>query len=322
MDNPTGWDIPALAVLGPTASGKSAFGLWLASQGYPIEIISLDSALVFRDMDIGSAKPSLDERAQVAHHLIDVIDPVESFSAADFINHATRLIPEIRGRGRVPVILGGTMMYFKALVSGIDDLPPANPEIRAEIEHLAQSQGWPAVHQLLAEVDPQAAARLKPNDSQRLQRALEVFRITGIPLSNFHQRETKPPATLPILSVEPSDRSVLHARIAKRFLLMLEDGFLDEVDALKAKYPTLHPGMPSVRCVGYRQAWAHLAGEINHEEMIEQGVAATRQLAKRQFTWLRSTAGKAVVDPLQPDWMVKCKPLVDAWFSDLSVALG
>lgn len=301
--------IPALAVLGPTASGKSALGLWMADQGFPIEIISLDSALVFRDMNIGTAKPTPQELAMVPHHLIDIISPSDTFSAAEFVTECHALIADIRARGKVPVILGGTMMYYKTLISGIDDLPTANVDIRQAIEQQALLEGWPAIHAQLAAVDPVTAQRLKPNDSQRLQRALEVFQITGKPLSSFHQRDQQADALIPTLAIEPSDRSVLHKRIENRFHTMLEQGLIEEVIELRHNH-VLDETMPSMRCVGYRQVWEHLHGQITRAEMIDRGVAATRQLAKRQITWLRSTANKEVVDPLQADWLVSVKPWI------------
>lgn len=301
--------IPAVAVLGPTASGKSALGLWMADQGFPIEIISLDSALVFRDMNIGTAKPTPQELAMVPHHLIDIISPSDTFSAAEFVTECHALIADIRARGKVPVILGGTMMYYKTLISGIDDLPTANAEIRHAIEQHALAEGWPAIHARLAAVDPVTAQRLKPNDSQRLQRALEVFQITGKPLSSFHQRDQQADALIPTLAIEPSDRGVLHKRIENRFHTMLEQGLIEEVIELRHNH-VLDETMPSMRCVGYRQVWEHLHGQITRAEMIDRGVAATRQLAKRQITWLRSTANKEVVDPLQADWLVSVKPWI------------
>ncbi|HEX4878941.1 MAG TPA: tRNA (adenosine(37)-N6)-dimethylallyltransferase MiaA [Limnobacter sp.] len=299
--------IPALAVLGPTASGKSALGLWMAERGLPIEIISLDSALVFKDMDIGTAKPSASELAMVPHHLVDIITPSETFSAADFLAHTAVLVRDIRARGKVPVILGGTMMYFKALVSGMDDLPAADPDVRHALELEACELGWPALHARLAELDPITAARLKPHDSQRIQRALEVQRLTGRPLSSFHLREQQVPAQLPILSIEPSDRAVLHKRIEQRFIGMLSEGLIEEVVELRHKY-VLSPSMPSMRCVGYRQVWEHLHGACDRDTMIAKGIAATRQLAKRQITWLRSTANKTVVDPLDGNWLARIEP--------------
>lgn len=301
--------IQALAILGPTASGKSALGLWMATQGMPIEIISLDSALVFKDMNIGTAKPTAQELATVAHHLIDIISPSDVFSAADFVGMTHALISDIRARGHVPVILGGTMMYYKALVSGIDDLPAANAEVRAAIERQALEQGWPAVHAQLAQVDPVTAQRLAPNDSQRLQRALEVYTLTGKPLSSFHQRTHQNQALLPTLSIEPSDRKVLHARIEQRFEDMLKQGLVEELIDLRHRY-VLDASMPSMRCVGYRQVWEYLHGGCTYDDMVQRGIAATRQLAKRQITWLRSTEHKQVVDPLQRGWMDEAKPWI------------
>ncbi|MCE2745734.1 MAG: tRNA (adenosine(37)-N6)-dimethylallyltransferase MiaA [Burkholderiales bacterium] len=301
--------IPALAVLGPTASGKSALGLWMADQGFPIEIISLDSALVFRDMNIGTAKPSPQELALVPHHLIDIITPSDTFSAAEFVEQCRALIADIRARGKVPVILGGTMMYYKTLVSGMDKLPAANAEVRKAIEQQAFEQGWPAIHAQLAQVDPIIAQRLKPNDSQRLQRALEVFQITGQPMSSFHQRDQQADLRIPTLSIEPSDRAVLHRRIESRFLDMLSQGLVEELVGLRHKY-VLDESMPSMRCVGYRQVWEYLHGQSSRRQMIDRGVAATRQLAKRQITWLRSTANKEVVDPLQPNWLESVRPWI------------
>ena len=301
--------IQALAILGPTASGKSALGLWMAQQGMPIEIISLDSALVFKDMNIGTAKPTTQELATVPHHLIDIISPSEVFSAADFVGMTHSLIADIRARGHVPVILGGTMMYYKTLVSGMDDLPPADTEVRQAIEQQALEQGWPAVHARLAEVDPVTAQRLAPNDSQRLQRALEVYTLTGKPLSSFHNRGQHDQAQLPTLSLEPSDRKILHARIEQRFLDMLNQGLVEEVIELRHRY-VLDASMPSMRCVGYRQVWEYLHGQSTYDEMVQRGIAATRQLAKRQITWLRSTEHKQVVDPLQSSWVEAVRPWI------------
>lgn len=306
-DSPTPVTIPALAILGPTASGKSALGLWMAEQGFPVEIISLDSALVFRGMDIGTAKPTPQELAAVPHHLIDIISPSDSFSAADFVQACHILINDIRARGKVPLILGGTMMYFKTLVSGLDALPPANPAIREAIERQAAEHGWPAVHAELSRVDPVTAARLKPNDSQRLQRALEVYQLTGQPLSSFHLRESKPDALIPTLSIEPSDRAVLHKRIEARFLDMLKMGLVEELIELRHHH-VLDERMPSMRCVGYRQVWEYLHGQGTYQDMTQRGIAATRQLAKRQITWLRSTHPRQLVDPLQPNWMADIRP--------------
>lgn len=294
--NPSAQCLPAVAILGPTASGKTGLALTLAEQGYPVEIISLDSALVYRDMNIGTAKPSAQELAAVPHHLVDIISPMAVFNASEFAEHCLRLIQEIRARNKVPLIVGGTMMYFKTLVSGMDDLPAANPILRAQIEANAQRLGWPALHAQLQALDPPTAARLKPTDAQRIERALEVVLGTGRPLSDYHTRGDRQLYSLPTLSLEPADRGLLHDRIGRRFADMLSAGFLEEVKQLRTRYP-LNPELPSMRCVGYRQAWMHLEGQLSASEWIEAGVAATRQLAKRQLTWLRSIEYKQVVDP-------------------------
>jgi tRNA dimethylallyltransferase len=287
-----------LGLAGPTASGKTALALALARR-WPVEVVSVDSALVYRGMDIGTAKPSAAEQAAVPHHLLDVIGPEQSTSAAQFVADARRLIDEIRARGRWPLLVGGTMMYFKALVDGIDAMPPADPAIRAQIDAEAERLGWPALHAQLAEVDPVTAARLPPTDSQRIQRALEVWRASGTPLSTLHQRAQReaPPADGVLIALEPASRAWLHARIAQRFDAMLQDGFLDEVRRLRAN-PALHLGLPSMRCVGYRQAWEALDARDppNLDDIRERGIAATRQLAKRQITWLRSMTHRQVVE--------------------------
>lgn len=288
----------ALAIFGPTASGKTALALDLA-QHRRIEIISIDSALVYRDMDIGTAKPTAAERAAVAHHLIDIRNPDQSYSAADFAQDTKRLMGEIAARGAVPVLVGGTMMYHKALVWGLDDLPAADSVVRERIEARALQLGWPALHAELAAVDATTAARLAPRDSQRIQRALEVFELTGRPLSSFHQRGDQPLIQLAVVSLEPEDRSLLHARIAQRFADMLKAGFVAEVEGLRQRW-TLHAGMPSVRCVGYRQVWEMLEGQVPESELLDRGIFATRQLAKRQLTWLRSLPDRQVFDPFAP----------------------
>jgi tRNA dimethylallyltransferase len=276
-----------LCLAGPTAAGKTAAALAIAEALRPlapVEIVSVDSALVYRGMDIGTAKPTAAERAQAPHHLIDVIEPSEAYSAALFVADATRLIAEIRGRGHLPLLVGGTMLYFKALFDGLDEMPASDPQVRAELDAQAAREGWPALHARLAQVDPITAARLPPNDSQRIQRALEVWQLTGRPLSSFHRERPlrEPP---PLLSLEPQDRAWLHARIAERFDAMLAAGFVDEVQRLRAR-GDLHAQLPSMRCVGYRQAWEALdAGSL--QGLRDQGIAATRQLAKRQLTWLR-----------------------------------
>ena len=279
----------ALGLAGPTASGKTGLALALAEH-VPLEIISVDSALVFRGMDIGTAKPTAEERAAVPHHLIDIADPTESYSAARFATDARRLIGEINARGRLALLVGGTMLYFKALVDGLDAMPPADADVRAQIDARAAAEGWPALHAELARVDPATAARLAPNDAQRIQRALEVWQLTGRPLSAHHGQRTVPGLPLRLVALEPDSRAWLHDRIAQRFDAMLAAGFLDEVRALRAR-GDLHPDMTSMRCVGYRQAWEALDAGLDAGDLAplrERGIAATRQLAKRQLTWLRS----------------------------------
>ncbi|HTD02273.1 tRNA (adenosine(37)-N6)-dimethylallyltransferase MiaA [Undibacterium sp.] len=290
-----------IAIMGPTASGKTAAALQIA-QHIPSEIISVDSALVYRQMDIGTAKPNAAELASVPHHLIDIIDPSESYSVAQFLDDTARLVKDIQGRGKLPLLVGGTMMYFKALLDGLDDLPPADPALRAELDAEAAQIGVPGQHARLATLDPITAARLKPNDSQRIQRALEIIALTGQPMSTLLAQQTRAARPFEMLSIalEPSDRSVLHQRIATRFDTMLEHGFLDEVRALRQR-GDLHPNLPSIRCVGYRQAWEYLDGACSLEDMRERGIIATRQLAKRQLTWLRSIPERIVIDCLQPD---------------------
>jgi tRNA dimethylallyltransferase len=278
---------------GPTASGKTAVALRLA-EVIPLEIISVDSALVYRGMDIGTAKPSAAEQALVAHHLIDLIDPRDSYSAAQFVADAQALIGEVRGRGHLPLLVGGTMQYFKALIVGIDALPPADPAVRAALDEQARAQGWPALHAELARVDPVTAARLAPNDAQRVQRALEVWQLTGQTLSSLHSRDsgaTLPPADHLLLSLEPTERSWLHQQIGLRFEHMLAKGLVEEVRQLRDR-ADLHADLPSMRCVGYRQVWEALDAGLHGPALLaavrDTGTAATRQLAKRQLTWLRS----------------------------------
>lgn len=293
---------PLLCLMGPTASGKSAAAMALARH-LPIEIVSVDSALVYRGMDIGTAKPSDAERSAVPHHLIDLIEPTESYSAARCIADADAAIAGIRARGRVPLLVGGTMLYFKALREGLDEMPSSDLAIRAEIEREAATRGWPAMHRQLAEVDPQTAARLAPMDSQRISRALEVWRSSGRTLSSMQQgtalRANDAPSLVSI-ALEPSDRAELHSRIATRFDAMLAAGLVDEVARLHGR-GDLDPRMPSMRCVGYRQAWDFLEGRIDRNTMRERAIAATRQLAKRQITWLRSTPDRIVVDSFAGD---------------------
>ena len=292
------WD--ALALVGPTASGKTAIALALAAE-WPLEIISVDSALVYQGMDIGTAKPTLAERQAVVHHLIDIRDPTQSYSAADFARDATALIADIRGRGKLPLLVGGTMLYIKALIEGLDDLPLADPAVRADIEEEAHDRGWPALHAELALVDPPTAQRLPPHDAQRIARALEVWRITGKPLSSFFGTTRVAGPRVALLSLEPQDRKWLHQRIEQRFDAMLEHGLVDEVKALRDR-GDLQADLPSMRCVGYRQAWEALndieAGiplATAMRLMRERGLAASRQLAKRQLTWLRSMPLRNVV---------------------------
>lgn len=290
----------AIALVGPTASGKTAAALALAralkAEG-GAEIISMDSALVYRGMDIGTAKPSREELTSVPHHLIDIIDPLQVYSAADFARDASRLIGEIRGRGKTPLIVGGTMLYLKALIEGLNDMPATDTQVRADIQQRALEQGWPALHAHLQAIDPVTAARLAPNDGQRIGRALEVWQLTGQPLSAFHQqaKQQNNSLNIPIISLEPQDRAWLHKRIALRFEQMMANGFLDEVRALMAR-GDLNPDLPSMRCVGYRQAWQGLSEGWSEHEIGERGIFATRQLAKRQITWLRGMPQRTVVD--------------------------
>jgi tRNA dimethylallyltransferase len=298
-----------VALAGPTASGKTAAALALARL-QPVEIISVDSALVYRGMDIGTAKPTAAEQAAAPHHLIDILDARDSYSAAAFVAHATRLIGEIRARGALPLLVGGTMLYFKALFDGIDAMPAANAAVRARIDADAATLGWPAMHARLAQVDPVTAARLAPQDSQRIQRALEVWESSGQPLSSFHARDNKTASAVEggvLFSLEPTDRAWLHTRIAERFDAMLAAGFLDEVRALRTR-GDLSTDLPSMRCVGYRQAWETLdaCGDAAPDakaiaDLRERGIAATRQLAKRQITWLRSMPQRTVIACDAPD---------------------
>jgi len=289
----------ALILMGPTASGKTDVALELASR-FPVEIVSVDSAQVFRGMDVGTAKPDRATLARVPHHLIDVVDPTEHYSAGRFRDDALACMADIAARDRVPLLTGGTMMYLHALVAGIDALPRADPAVRAAIDARAAAEGWPVLHAALEAVDPRTAARLAPTDAQRIQRALEVHALTGLPLS--HHLGRRAAATgwrFHSIALAPSDRAVLHARIAARFERMLRDGLVDELVALRRRF-NLSPDLPSMRCVGYRQAWAHLEGEYDAAELRDRGIFATRQLAKRQITWLRQFDAVRV-DALAPD---------------------
>ena len=302
-----------LSIVGPTGVGKSNLALWLARQykdlGRVIEIISMDSALVYKGMDIGTAKPSKAEQAEVAHHLIDVLDPSQNYSAAQFASDAKELISDIKQRGNIPLIVGGTMLYWRAWVYGFSNLPAANPEVRAQLDREAAEIGWPAMHAKLAILDPASAKRLQPNDSQRVQRALEVFALTGRPLSDLFEetpslagRKQEPTADwVEVISLEPSDRKTLHTRLEQRFDQMLESKFIEEVEQLRNR-GDLHTNLPAIRSVGYRQVWEYLAGDIDFETMKEKAYAATRQLSKRQMTWLRAM-DRRVFDPFDTKQM-------------------
>jgi tRNA dimethylallyltransferase len=295
----------AVAIMGPTASGKTAAALAIA-QTRPVEIISVDSALVYRGMDIGTAKPSHEELASVPHHLIDIIDPLDAYSVMQFRTDTLRLVAEISARGALPLLVGGTMMYFKGLTDGLDDLPTADAAVRARLDEEATRDGWPALHARLAALDPITAERLKPNDAQRINRALEIIELTGQPMSSLLSGRSKLdlPFELVSYALEPSDRAVLHKRIATRFDQMLgrrdDTGLVAEVDYLRRR-GDLHPNLPSMRCVGYRQAWDYLDGTIDRPALRELGIIATRQLAKRQLTWLRAMPERIVIDCLAPD---------------------
>ncbi len=319
--------LKAIGLAGPTASGKSALSM-LITQRVPSEIISVDSALVYRGMDIGTAKPSREERSQVPHHLIDILDPTQSYSAAQFVKDATRLIVEINARGKLALLVGGTMLYFKALIEGLDEMPAASPEIRAAIDLEAAQKGWPAMHAQLEQIDTVTAARLSPNDSQRIQRALEVYRSSGQPLSFYHQNRPYPvieyaqnatnliASSMPLMSLEPADRAWLHTRIEKRFDQMLETGLIQEVQQLKNR-GDLHLNLPSMRCVGYRQTWEMLDSAGSVQELREKGIIATRQLAKRQITWQRSMQppvfNKHVIAADSPTAAQDALRLVESW---------
>ncbi len=310
---------PALCLMGPTASGKTDLAVALAAR-FPVEIISVDSALVYRGMDIGTAKPDAATLARAPHHLIDILSPTESYSAARFRADALALMRDILARGRVPLLVGGTMLYFKALKEGLAELPVAAPELRAELEARAQREGWPALHAELACLDPATAARLAPNDAQRIQRALEVCLSSGEPLSALLARQPETadlPCRLIEIALMHDDRAWLHERIDARFKAMLAAGLVEELRGLRERYP-LDPELPSMRCVGYRQTWRYLEGEISGAELFASGAAATRQLAKRQITWLRGWQGAIMLDCRAPDLPQRVGGLIEresAWNS-------
>lgn len=302
---------PAIFLMGPTAAGKTDLAIEL-TKVLPCELISVDSALVYRGMDIGTAKPSKALLEKHPHRLIDILDPGQSYSAADFRTDALQAMGEITARGKIPLLVGGTMLYFKALLEGLADMPAADAEIRAQIEAQAASQGWQALHDELASVDPVSAARIHPNDPQRLVRALEVFRVSGMSMTAHREQQSAQsaqasasgrhqlPYTVANLAIAPTDRKVLHDRIAVRFRQMLDEGFVEEVVALRSR-GDLHSNLPSIRAVGYRQVWDHLDGKLTRDETQERGIIATRQLAKRQFTWLRSWQDLHWLDSLASD---------------------
>jgi|UniRef100_UPI0040487D40 tRNA dimethylallyltransferase len=290
---------PLLCLAGPTASGKSAASVAIAEH-LPIEIINVDSATIYRGMDIGTAKPDHHARATTTHHLLDILDPSQSYSAAQFLKDAQTCVHAIRARGNIPLLVGGTMLYFKVLRDGIDDLPSAPPALRSEIQDRAQACGWPAMHQALAKLDPITAKRLAPNDSQRIGRALEVYHCSGRPLSDFFNQERPTASPIRLISLEPQDRARLHERIEQRFDAMLEQGLEAEVRALHER-GDLSPTLPSIRCVGYRQLWAYIEGHDTLSQAREKAIAATRQLAKRQLTWLRGMPEREIIDCLSPN---------------------
>jgi tRNA dimethylallyltransferase len=303
-----------LCILGPTASGKSGLAMAIALRNPRIEIISMDSALVYKGMDIGTAKPTPTERAQVPHHLIDLIDPSESYSAAQFVRDAAHAAREVRARGNIPLMVGGTMLYYKAYAQGLDDLPSAPLSIRHGIAKQANDVGWPALHAMLSTIDPETAARLAPNDAQRISRALELFHYTGKTMTaliaqsaqqRLHEEGFHPDREpLTVIALEPQDRAALHARIAQRFHDMLHASFMEEARALRER-GDLNKSMPSMRCVGYRQAWEYLEGTIGYDEFVSKAIAATRQLAKRQITWIRSFHDVEKHDPFTDDGLLR-----------------
>ena len=304
---------PAIFLMGPTASGKTDLAVALHEQ-LPCELISVDSALVYRGMDIGTAKPDAETLARAPHRLIDIRNPAEAYSAAEFCEDALREMEEISSRGKIPLLVGGTMLYFKSLRDGMAELPAADETVRQVILDQAEAEGWPAVHARLAAVDPVSATRIHPTDPQRLQRALEVYLVSGRTMTELQaeQIRRKLPYRILSLAVAPQERSVLHERIARRFHMMLDAGFIEEVEKLYAQ-DDLHPGLPSIRSVGYRQAWSYLDGELSRDEMVNKGIIATRQLAKRQFTWLRSWEELFWHDSLSDNLISSATEQVKCW---------
>lgn len=295
---------PALFLMGPTASGKTDLAIQLCAN-LPCEIISVDSALIYREMDIGTAKPSATELQKAPHKLIDILDPAQSYSVAEFRKDALNAMQEITARGNIPLLVGGTMMYYKALIDGLSPLPESNQDVRRTIQAQADTCGWDALHQQLAQIDPSSAKRIHPNDPQRLLRALEVYLLTNRSMTDLMATKSAPiPYNIKQFSIAPSDRKVLHQRIAQRFQIMVDTGFQFEVEKLKQR-DDLHLNLPSIRCVGYRQMWQHLDGEFDFNEMTEKSIAATRQLAKRQLTWLRSWENVYSLDTFSPDNLTK-----------------
>ncbi len=308
---------PAIFLMGPTASGKTGAAVYLQSK-LPVEIISVDSALVFKNMNIGTAKPDTATLAAAPHHLIDIIEPTSAYSAANFRSEALHLMADITARGKIPLLAGGTMLYFKALSEGMSGLPQANPEMRARLDARAALIGWPAMHDKLALIDPHTAARLQPNDAQRIQRALEVFEISGESMSSLFAKQTSEvlPYNLLKIALIPSDRKLLHARIEARFEAMLKAGFVDEVKALVAKYPSLTAESTAMRCVGYRQTLEHLNGDYDAAELRDRGIFATRQLAKRQLTWLRGMDDVIELDCMDADLNKKVFNLINQFIKN------